>query len=96
MKIAELKDGMRGVNVSGMIVKIGEPKDVQTRYGSARVANAILEDETGRIMLVLWEENIDKVAVGDKVRIENGYVTSFKGKLQLNVGRYGKLIVSTS
>jgi len=93
MKIAELRDGMRGINVSGTIVEIGEAKDVQTRYGSARVANAVLEDDSGKIMLVLWEENIDKVAVGDKVRIENGYVTSFRGKLQLNVGRYGRLIV---
>jgi len=25
--------------------------------------------------------------------VENGYVTSFKGEIQLNVGKYGKLTV---
>jgi ssDNA-binding replication factor A large subunit len=27
------------------------------------------------------------------VKIENGYVTSFKGEIQLNIGKYGKLSV---
>jgi replication factor A1 len=31
--------------------------------------------------------------VGDKIKIENGYITSFKGELQLNIGKYGKLTV---
>jgi ssDNA-binding replication factor A large subunit len=32
--------------------------------------------------------------VNDLVKVENGYVTSFRGELQLNVGRYGKLSVN--
>jgi ssDNA-binding replication factor A large subunit len=32
--------------------------------------------------------------VNDRIRIENGYVTSFKGEVQLNVGKYGKLTVN--
>jgi replication factor A1 len=39
----------------------------------------------------LWNENISKVAVNDTIEIQNGYVDSFRGELQLNVGRYGKL-----
>jgi replication factor A1 len=27
----------------------------------------------------------------DTVRVENGYVTLFKGNMRLNIGRYGKL-----
>jgi len=33
------------------------------------------------------------VNVGDKIKIENGYVTSFKGEIQLNIGKFGKLTV---
>ena len=53
----------------------------------------MIQDETGTIKLTLWNEQIDMVNVGDNVKIENGYVTSFKGENQLNIGKYGKLTV---
>jgi replication factor A1 len=56
------------------------------------VANAGFGDDSGRIVLVLWNEQIKKVKVGDRVRIENGYVSSYRGIKQLNVGRGGRLI----
>ena len=42
----------------------------------------------------LWNEQIDTVKAGSRIKIENGYVTSFKGEIQLNVGRFGKLTVT--
>jgi replication factor A1 len=57
------------------------------------VADAMVADETGSIKLTLWNEQIDQVNINDKVKIENGYVTSFKGEIQLNVGKYGKMTV---
>jgi OB-fold nucleic acid binding domain. len=53
----------------------------------------VIADETGTVKLTLWNEQIDKVNVNDTVKVENGYVTSFKGEIQLNVGKYGKLTV---
>jgi len=47
----------------------------------------------GKIKLTLWNKQIDQVSVNDTVQIENGYVTSFRGEIQLNVGKYGKLTV---
>jgi len=91
MKIIELKPGMRRVDVGGKIVKIEVPRDVQTKFGPGQVANATLEDDSGTVKVTLWNEQISKVSVNDTVQIENGYVDSFRGELQLNVGRYGKL-----
>ena len=91
MKIVELKPGMRRVDVSGKIVKIDGPRDVQTKFGPGQVATATLQDDSGTVKVTLWNENISKVSVDDNVQIENGYVDSFRGELQLNVGRYGKL-----
>ena len=90
-KVAELKPGMRRVDVAGTIVKIDGPRDVQTKFGPGQVATATLKDDSGEVEVTLWNENISKVQVNDSVQIENGYVDSFRGKLQLNVGRYGKL-----
>ncbi len=91
MKIVELKPGMRRVDVAGTITAIDGPRDVQTKFGPGQVATATLTDESGEVKVTLWNENISKVQVNDKVQIENGYVDSFRGELQLNVGRYGKL-----
>ncbi len=91
MKIVELKPGMRRVDVSGKIVKIEGPRDVQTKFGPGQVATATLQDDSGTVKVTLWNENISKVSLNDTVQIENGYVDSFRGELQLNVGRYGKL-----
>jgi replication factor A1 len=93
MKINELENGMRGMFVDGKIVDISDTREVNTRYGTRLVADVILEDNTGRIKLSLWEDMIDKVTVGDVVSISGAYVTVFRNELQLNIAREGKLEV---
>jgi replication factor A1 len=86
---------MKRVTVEAKVVEKGDPREVRSRYKdeTLKVADAIIADETGSIKLTLWNEQIDQVNVGNKVKIENGYVTSFKGEVQLNVGKFGKLTV---
>ena len=94
-KVSELRPGMRKVDIKGKITEIGETREVMTRFGGvSRVADTAFTDDSGTVKLSLWNEDIDKVSVDDNIQIENGYVTSFRGETQLNVGRYGKLIVS--
>ncbi len=92
MRISELKDGMRSVNVQGRVTSISSVRNVVTRSGQpGRVATAELADDSGTVKLTLWNETIEAVGIGDTVQIENGYVTSFRGETQLNVGRYGRI-----
>ena len=96
MKIIELKPGMKRVDVTAKILEIGPPRDVTTRFGeTSRVADATVQDESGSIKLSLWNDDIDRVHVNDNIHVENGYVTSFRGETQLNVGRYGKVSIAT-
>jgi replication factor A1 len=92
--LTDLIDGMNRVVVEGTIVEKGYARQVRGRRGRGPtlVANATLEDDSGSIVLVLWNEQIRNVSEGDKVRIENGYVSSYQDIRQLNVGRGGKLI----
>lgn len=93
-KIAELRAGMSRVDVSATVLQLSDPRDVTTRRGEQmRVATARIKDDSSEINLTLWNEDIDRVKVGNTVKIENGYTTSFRGETQLNVGRYGKLTV---
>jgi replication factor A1 len=86
---------MKRVNVEAKVVEKGNPREVMSRFKDETytVADAVVADDTGSIKLTLWNEQIDQVNVNDKIKVENGYVTSFKGEIQLNVGKYGKLTV---
>lgn len=95
MKIIDLRDGMKRVEVEGKIIEKTSAREVMSRYKDVvhKVANAVISDGTGTIKLTLWNEQIEQINVNDNVKIENGYITSFRGEIQLNVGRYGKLDV---
>jgi replication factor A1 len=93
MKIGDIVAGMSNVSVEAKVISISESRDVQTRYGPRKVADAIIEDETGQIILSLWEKQISSVAVGDKIRVIGAYVTKFRDKLQLNIPKSGRLEV---
>jgi len=92
--IGDLKEGMGDVDVEGEILEKGYARAVRSRRRGEElsVANAGLGDDTGRVVIVLWNQQIRRVKLGDRIRIEHGYVNSYRGITQLNVGRAGKLI----
>jgi replication factor A1 len=92
-KVGELTPQSRAVNVTAKVVSKSEIRDIPMgRDGSAhKVCDALVGDETGSIYLTLWDDNIEKVNEDDTIRIENGYVTLFKGNMRLNIGKYGKM-----
>ncbi len=95
MQIKDLKNGMRNVSVEAKVVEKSAPRQVLSRYKDEmyNVATAVISDGTGTIKLTLWNEQINNVEINDTVKIDKGYVTSFKGEVQLNVGKYGTLDV---
>jgi replication factor A1 len=94
--IKDLADGMKRVSVEAKVVEKGDPREVRSKFKDEtyRIVDAVIADETGSIKLTLWNEQIEQVNVGDNIKIENGYVTSFKGEAQLNVGKFGKMTVN--
>jgi len=92
LNIRDLKPGMNNVNIKVKVLSISEPKQVTTGTGiEHEILEAKVEDETGSIVLVLWDEKIIPLKVGDSLQIENGFVTSFKGEWRINVGKYGEV-----
>ena len=93
-KVSELNDGDRRVDVKGLeVISVSDVRNVQSKDGTQwSVQDIMVQDETGSIKVPIWEsENQERIKVGTKFSIENGYVTSWNGELQLNVGRLGKL-----
>lgn len=86
----------RDVTTVGRVIDIQDIREFKREDGSTgKVRNIVIEDETGKIRVVLWGENatID-IKEGDIVKIINGYIRENRGVMELNVGRYGKVIVN--
>jgi len=91
MEIKDLKAGQGKVDIQATI-KSKEPERVFNKYGKdLRVANAMASDDSGEIKLSLWNDEIAKFNIGDKIKITNGYVSEFNGEKQLSAGKYGKI-----
>jgi len=93
VKVKDLTPTSRGINI---IVKVLEVKDVRTVFSRRdnrehRVAEVLVGDETGVVLMSLWDENIERVQEGDVIEIGNGYVSLFRNEMRLNIGFYGSL-----
>lgn len=93
MKISDLNNGAKKVDIEATVVEMEDPREVNTKFGKTKVANATIEDDTGRFRLVLWGEHTDLVKIGSKIKISNGFITSFRDEMQLSIGKFGKLEV---
>jgi len=90
--ISDLRVGMRRISLTARILEVCEPHFIVTRFGNPGVlADALIEDSSGSVKLVLWGEQIGSVSVGDTVRIVNARVLSFRGEKQVQIGRSGTL-----
>ncbi|OGS41522.1 MAG: hypothetical protein A3K67_00975 [Euryarchaeota archaeon RBG_16_62_10] len=94
-KIKDLTPQSKRVDVVAKCLEVSEPKDIPGKFGNARkVAEATIADETGAIILSLWDDQIGAVAKDDVIDIKNGYVSLVRGHMRLNVGKYGSLAKS--
>ncbi|UZE94251.1 MAG: DNA-binding protein [Candidatus Pacearchaeota archaeon] len=93
MKIADLKVGQKADIEEATIAEIGEIRTF-VRFGRPiRVATATVKDDTGTINMSLWNEDIDRVKEGDKIKLTNGFCKEFQGEKQVTTGKLGKIEV---
>ena len=94
-KIADLTPESKSVNVIAKVLSVGEPKEIPSKFGPSRkVAEVPIADESGSVVLSLWQDQIGTVSEGETIQIENGYVSLVKGHIRVNVGKYGKIMKS--
>lgn len=92
-KVGQLTLSSKAVNVTAKVVSKSEVKSVTSGKDGMphKVCDALVGDSTGCIVLTLWDKNIEAANIGETVRVENGYVSLYKGNMRLNVGRFGKI-----
>ncbi len=94
LKISDLRVGMKKISITGEVTEVSNPTKVHTQFrDNAVVSNAVIEDETGTILLCLWDQQVNSVTAGNHVEIKNAHVASFKGEKQLRLGKTGTVNV---
>ena len=93
MEIIDLKPRQGRVELVAKVIDKGEIREFNKFGKQGRVCNAKIKDDSGEIALTLWNDDIDKINIGDRIKIENGYVNEWQGKIQLTLGKFGKMSV---
>ena len=83
-----------GINLEGEVVRKGENAQSKKTGGTIDVCDAYLKDSANEeIKITLWAEDIEKISQGAKIKITNGYTSSFKGEISIGKGKFGEIQV---
>jgi hypothetical protein len=89
--ISDLRPG-RVATFEAVVARLEPVREFEARTGgSKKVRNGTLRDRTGEISLVLWGDEVESVAEGDRVVVVEGWVKDYNGRPQVSLGRTGRL-----
>jgi len=94
MMAKDLKDKSKVDELVLTITEKSEPREFQSKWSGAsgRVCDAVGKDDDGdTVSVTLWNDDIEKVEVNSRIKITNGWTSSYKNKLQVSTGKFGKL-----
>ncbi len=94
VEIAELEPRLGDINVTFKVLEKSDAKEVTSRRDDSthRVADAVVGDSSGTVVVPLWDDSIDNVEVGKTYTLTNAHTGLFRGNLRLKFGRESELI----
>lgn len=96
LSVAELKPRMRNLHVTFKVLEKGEPREVTSRSDGEthKVADAIVGDSSGTVVIPLWDSAIDSFEPGKTYDLKNAYTGLFQGYLRLKLGHDSEILES--
>lgn len=88
-KITNLQPFQQKVNVIFKVIKKGYSHRVKSNGSS--VAECLIGDDTGTILLTVWDEDIEMLEQGEYFALYDGYVNIHHSRIKLNKKRYGEI-----
>jgi replication factor A1 len=75
-KVVDLKEGLSNVGITARVLSV-ETREVKVSGEAKTVYSGVLADETGKVQFSAWKDFA--LAEGDVLRVEGGYVKSWRG-----------------
>lgn len=93
VKLETLGVNSKEINTRVKVVEKKNEKDVVSKMdgSSHKVAEFLVGDETGCIVMSLWDDSINQIEAGKTYDISNARITVFETSMRLNPGKYGKI-----
>lgn len=97
MKLSELRPGMEELVLNVELVSLETPRRVETYTGIEHViVEGKVKDGTDELNFTVWNEAIELlkgIKPGDRLKLRNAFVTSYKGELAVNIGRESEIFL---
>ena len=93
MEIKDVQANTGNLDLVLIVTEKDEPRTFEKFGKTGRVCNTKVKDDTGEMKLTLWNEDVDKVKVGDKIHLKNGWCSEFRDEKQLSSGKFGEIEV---
>ncbi len=93
MEIKDIKANQGKIDLIADVVSKDQPRTFEKFGKAGRVCNVKLRDKSGDVVLTLWNDDVESVKLGDKIHVQNGWCSEYKGERQLSAGKFGKIAV---
>ena len=80
---------MKGISIDqAEVIKIDTIRNVNTKYGPRRVRDITIKDETAEMLFVLWNDDVERLRIGNIINISGARITfnTWNNQLQINLG----------
>lgn len=92
--INHLKSGLSQIKLKGEVVNLENTIELETKYGKKSLALVKIKDDTGYIILELWDNilPIERIKAGIKLELTNAYTKMHEEELRLGLQKHdGKI-----
>jgi len=93
MEIKDLQANQGKVDLVVEVVNKDEPRTFEKFGKSGKVCNVKVKDASGEVKMTLWNDDVEKVNIGDKIHVQNGWCSEYQGEKQVSAGKFGKIEV---
>jgi len=91
LRLADLRPGMEHLDFRVRVTKLKETRKIKTYSGLEHsLAEGEVTDDSSNVPFTVWNEKISElegIKIEDLIEMKNCFITSFKGVIQINVGR---------
>lgn len=92
VKIEDVKPLEKRLNTVFKVIEREQEREINSRSGEThRVCDLTVADETGSIILTLWNEDIDNIEDDKVYKLSNGFANVFRNSLRLSKGKFGTI-----
>lgn len=97
IKIKDIVDGMRNVEILAKVQNVFEVRDFISNKGTGKVGSFFVADETGAMRVTCWHAATDKmtdIKTDDVVIVKGGYVRDNQGRLEVHMNENAEIAVN--